>query len=139
MVTAARAELANAGVTDKPRVTLADAGYWNHEHMDKLGADGIAALIPPESRKRKGGDTHPGWHGGRYTWMRHLLATDIGDRLYRKPQFMIEAVFGQTERNRGMSRFGRRGRSAVRTEWRLIAATHNLVKLLKHQLVLAGG
>jgi DDE family transposase len=50
---------------------------------------------------------------------------------------MIEAVFGQTKHNRGMAEFRRRGRSAVRTEWRLIAATHNLVKLHKRQLALA--
>jgi hypothetical protein len=31
-----------------------------------------------------------------------------------------------------MGRFHRRGRSAVRTEWRLITATHNLIKLHSH-------
>ena len=41
-------------------------------------------------------------------------------------------MFGHTKHNRGMSRFHRRGRSAVRTEWRLIAATHNLTKLHSH-------
>jgi hypothetical protein len=35
----------------------------------------------------------------------------------------------------GANRFGRRGRSAVRSEWRLLTATHNLVKLHQHQLV----
>jgi hypothetical protein len=50
---------------------------------------------------------------------------------------MIETVFGHTKHNRGLGRFRRRGRSAVRTEWRLIATTHNLVKLHKHTLALA--
>jgi hypothetical protein len=31
-----------------------------------------------------------------------------------------------------------RGRSAVRSEWRLITATHNLLKLHKHQIAAAG-
>jgi hypothetical protein len=31
----------------------------------------------------------------------------------------------------------RRGRSAVRSEWRLLAATHNLLKLHRHQLATA--
>jgi transposase len=136
MVSAARAELRNAEVSDEPGVTLADAGYWNHEHIDKLAADGIAVLVPPDSRKREG-DTRPGWQGGRYTWMRRLLATELADGLYRKRQWMIEAVFGHTKHNRGMGSFRRRGRSAVRTEWRLIAATHNLVKLHKHRMALA--
>jgi hypothetical protein len=30
-----------------------------------------------------------------------------------------------------------RGRSACRSEWRLIAATHNLLKLHRHEIVLA--
>jgi hypothetical protein len=45
---------------------------------------------------------------------------------------MIEPVFGQTKFNRGMDRLHRRGRAAARTEWRLITATHNLLKLWRH-------
>jgi hypothetical protein len=50
---------------------------------------------------------------------------------------MIEPVFAQTKSNRRMDRFRRRGRRAVRTEWRLIHATHNLLKLHRHQLTAA--
>jgi hypothetical protein len=39
---------------------------------------------------------------------------------------MIGPVFAQVK-NRGLDRFQGRGRDAVRTEWRLITATHNLV------------
>jgi len=49
-------------------------------------------------------------------------------------QGTVEPVFGQIKANRGANRFLRRGRSAVRSEWRLLAATHNLLKLHKHQL-----
>jgi hypothetical protein len=45
---------------------------------------------------------------------------------------MIEPVFAQMKFNRGLDRFRRRGRGAVRTEWRLITATHNLLKLHRH-------
>ena len=47
---------------------------------------------------------------------------------------MIEPVFGQTKFNRGIDRFQRRGRAAARTEWRLITATHNLLKLWRHTM-----
>ena len=47
---------------------------------------------------------------------------------------MIEPVFAQTKHNRSVTRFLRRGRSAVRTEWRLLMATHNLAKLHRHHL-----
>jgi hypothetical protein len=69
--------------------------------------------------------------------MRRTLATDEGAALYRQRQQLIEPVFANTKFNRRMERFHRRGRSAVRTEWRLITATHNLLKLHKHQLATA--
>jgi hypothetical protein len=58
--------------------------------------------------------------------MRRVLATEHGGGLYRRRQFMIEPVFANTKFNRGFERFRRRGRSAARSEWRLITATHNL-------------
>jgi hypothetical protein len=58
--------------------------------------------------------------------MRRVLATPAGHDLYRHRQITIEPVFGQIKFNRGLDRFRRRGRGAVRTEWRLITATHNL-------------
>jgi len=39
---------------------------------------------------------------------------------------MVEPVFAHTKFNRPCDRFLRRGRSACRSEWRLINATHNL-------------
>jgi hypothetical protein len=41
-------------------------------------------------------------------------------------------VFAQNKFNRGFRRFQRRGRSAVRSEWRFQAAVHNLLKLHSH-------
>jgi hypothetical protein len=76
--------------------------------------------------------TRRNWDGGRYDRMRDLLATDRGGELDRKRQPMIEPVFAQMKFNRGLDRFKRRGRGAVRTEWRLITATHNLLKLHRH-------
>lgn len=70
--------------------------------------------------------------------MRYLLATDYGRRLYRKRQGTVEPVFGQTVFNRKLTRFHRRGRAAVHSEWRLIAATHNLLKLHHHRLATVG-
>jgi hypothetical protein len=58
--------------------------------------------------------------------MRRVLATDHGGGLYAKRQGMIEPVFADMKFNRRIERFQRRGRAAVRSEWRLIAATHNL-------------
>ncbi len=104
--------------------------------MANLAADGIAVLIPPESGERKG--QRPGWSGGRYSWMRQLLSTDLGHELYRQRRQVIEPGFGHTKHNRKFTQFHRRGRAAVRTEYRLLMMTHNLTKLYRHQLATAG-
>ena len=137
MVQATLRELDHAGVSEKPKVALADAGFWNEQHMDKVTADhGIEVLIPPDSSKRDG--PRRGWTGGRYDWMRSVLATDLGTELYRKRKQTVEPTFGHTKHNRRFERFHRRGRSAARTEWRLITMTHNLTKLHSHQLATIG-
>ena len=127
MVAAAERELRGAGVPTAPEVVLADAGYWHHEQMDEIAARGTTVLIPPDAGKRKG--ARPGWDGGRYDFMRSVLETDPGRDLYGKRQGMIEPVFANTKFNRRIDRFLRRGRAACRSEWRLITATHNLLKL----------
>ena len=79
----------------------------------------------------------PGWTGGFYDFMRRVLATRDGRTLYRRRQATIEPVFGQLKFNRQMRRFQRRGRAACRSERRLIAATHNILKLHRHQIAAA--
>jgi transposase len=130
MVNAVRRELRGAGVAEGPEVVLADAGYWHRVQMQALAGEGIGVLIPPDAKKRKG--ARPGWDGGLYAFMRRVLATPAGAELYRKRTAMIEPVFGHTKFNRKIDRFQRRGRAACRSEWRLITATHNLLKLHKH-------
>jgi hypothetical protein len=130
MVTAAQNELEQAGLDASPQVVLADAGYWHQAQMETIVNRGIQVLVPPDAGKRKG--PRPGWDGGAYAFMRRVLATDTGKALYRKRQGMIEPVFAQTKFNRRIDRFQRRGRSACRSEWRLITATHNLLKLHSH-------
>jgi hypothetical protein len=124
MVDAALRELEKAGVADRPRTVLADAGYWHTNQIEHLRADGFQVLVPPDSMVREG--ARPGWEGGLYALMRRVLATDLGRELYQKRRHSIELVFGHTKYNRGMGRFRPRGRAAVRSEWRLITATHNL-------------
>jgi transposase len=132
MLDAAQRELAAAGVTAVPQVLLGDAGYWHQQQMQRIVDRGIQVLIPPDAKSRKG--TRPGWDGGLYEFMRRVLATEHGGELYSQRQAIIEPVFANTKFNRGIDRFRRRGLAAVRTEWRLITATHNLLKLHRHAL-----
>jgi hypothetical protein len=132
MVTATLRELELAGIGDRPEVVLADAGYWHQAQMENVINHGMSVLIPPDATSRKG--ARPGWEGGYYDHMRRVLATDYGRGLYKRRQAMIEPVFAYTKFNRKLIRFMRRGRSAVRSEWRLMAATHNLLKLHNNQI-----
>jgi transposase len=136
MITTAIDELERAGVSARPRVALADAGYWNERHMDEVIANKhIEVLIPPDRGGRS--EPRPGWTGGRYSLMRSVLDSAHGKELYRRRIQMIEPVFAHTKHNRLITRFHRRGRIAVRTEWRLLMATHNLTKLHRHHLTAA--
>jgi hypothetical protein len=125
MLDATRRELKAIGAEETPSVVLADAGYWHQQQMEAIVDRGMQVLIPPDASKRKG--SRPGWDGGLYAFMRRVLSSDHGGGLYAKRRGMIEPVFAQTKHNRGMTRFHRRGRAAVRAEWRLITATHNLL------------
>jgi transposase len=135
MIEQALEELARAGVNETPRAVLADAGYWRNDAIEALNANGIPTLVAPDADRRK--EPRPGRRGGLYDFARRVLATDWGAELYLRRQGTVEPVFGQIKANRGADRFLRRGRSAVRSEWRLLTATHNLLKLHKHHLATA--
>jgi transposase len=130
MVKAAERELQAVGVTDQPGMVVADAGYWNQRHMEKVVARGIQVIIPPDSNTRQG--ERPGWNDGLYAFMRRVIKSPEGAAIYRKRQGQIEPVYGDIKFNRRIDRFQRRGRAAVQSEWRLITATHNLLKLHNH-------
>jgi transposase len=126
LIMAAREELDGVGAS-APEAVLADAGYWSAAQIRSLRAGGMTVLVPPDAHAR----TEPlaFKRGGLYQDMRERLKTDVGRALYRRRMTMIEPVFGQTKSNRRAERFQRRGHPAVRSEWRLITATHNLLKL----------
>jgi transposase len=134
MVDATERELERAGA-DSPGVVIADAGYWHTRQMENVVGRGIQVLIPPDSGLRT--SARPGWDGGPYAFMRRVLATEQGKALYRKRHATVEPVFGQMKFNRRFDRFLRRGRSAVRSEWRLFGASHNLLKLHNHRTAAA--
>ena len=126
MIGAARRELDAAGA-EGPDTVLADAGYWRGRDIEQLIDDGYTVLVPPDAHTRS--EPLAGKRGGLYQRMRDRLATQDAAALYRRRMTMIEPIFGHTKANRRIERFHRRGLDAVRSEWRLIATTHNLVKL----------
>lgn len=137
MVELAAAELEGAGSQERPGVVLADAGYWSAEQIDRVRDGPTIPLVPPDGQAR--GAPDPDGSPGPPGFMRRALRTPTGEALYRRRKWMVEPVFAQIKANRGAGRFRRRGLGAVRSEWRLLTATHNLLKLHRHRLALAAG
>ncbi|MGA6948948.1 MAG: transposase [Solirubrobacterales bacterium] len=135
MVRAAERELKGAGVKERPEVVLADAGYWSNDHIDSLRERGMTPIVAPDTTRHRPRKTRL---GGPYDFMRRVLASERGGALYSKRMPMVEPVFAQIKANRRIDRLKRRGRAAARSEWRLIAATHNLLKLYRSGLAPAG-
>lgn len=137
MIRAAQSELEAAGIEQPIDVALADAGYWKSEQIQNLWADGIQALVPPDGQTDDTPDGEKGdprRTGEIYDHMRRVLSGERGRGLYKQRGQTIEPIFGQTKHNRRAERFQRRGLPACRSEWRLIAATHNLLKLWRSRL-----
>jgi hypothetical protein len=111
MVEAALEALEAAGVTDKPGLVLADAGYWKNDAIEAIVNRGIQTLVAPDGDSRK--EPRPGRRGGVYDFVRRVLGTDWGKQLYLRRQGSVEPVFGQIKSNRGVRRFQRGGRLAV--------------------------
>jgi transposase len=118
------------GVTEQPGAVLADAGYWHTRQIEQVTERGLDVLVPPDGAMREG--NRPGWENGLYELMRRKLKTERGHKLYKQRKITIEPVYGQIKYNRRIDHFMRRGRAAARSEWRLVAATHNLLKLHNH-------
>jgi transposase len=134
MLDQAATELAAVGIDADQHIktVLADAGYFNTEQIITAMANGKTMLVPPDSRRDM--DVAP-VNGrqlrdeGLIGFMRTILRRDDIRALYKQRAATIEPVFGQIKHNRGAARFQRRGHTAARSEFRLLAATHNLRKL----------
>jgi len=131
MISAAQAALSAAGLPDQFDVVLADSAYWNNDQIGRLHDQGITALIPPAARHRRTPRQRAGNQGPHADRINNVLATDAGDKLYRRRQHIIEPVFGHIKYLRTIDRLARRGLQACQAEWQLICATHNLLKLYR--------
>jgi transposase len=108
---------------------LADGGYWNSPQITTIRQHGIDVLVPIKDRKRSVPRTLGPRQGPEAERIDKILDTPAGQALYRRRQQLVEPVFANTKFLRGIDRFQRRGLQACRAEWKLITATHNLLKL----------
>jgi transposase len=122
------------GLHRRPRVVLADAGYWSEANVVALQDRGIEPLIATGRRTHR--EPVPVAPRGRppagltvKQRMARTLATLRGHALYARRKAIVEPPFGQIKHARGFRQFLRRGLRAVGEEWALICTSHNLLKL----------
>ena len=129
MVTKAGEELQAAGVGEAIGTLLADGGYWSAPQIAAIREQGTEVIVPTRNTRRTAPRKLASKQGPEAQRIEKALATPEGKALYRRRQQIVEPVFANTKFIRGADRFQRRGLAACRAEWRLLAATHNLLKL----------
>ncbi len=117
-----------------PRQMSADAGYYSSDAVANLTARGMDVYMPPDKTGHR--STLPPAPRGRIPKslsgadrMRRKLRTKKGKERYGLRKELPEPVFGQIKQVRGFSQFLLRGVDKVSSEWKLICAGHNLLKL----------
>jgi hypothetical protein len=123
----------------KPQAATADAGYCSEEQLTDKRVEGIELYVA--TGKQKHGLPEPDGvvmsedipveSESAVEQMKRKLKTETGEALYRKRKAVVEPVFGQIKAARGIRAFLLRGLVKVGAEWKLICATHNLLKLFR--------
>ena len=129
MITATLDTLGATGIEGQLDTVLADGGYWNSPQITRLRQQGLQPVVPTKSSARSKPRTLSPRQGLEAQRIEQLLDTEEGRALYRRRQQIVEPVFAHTKFLRRIDRFQRRGLAACAAEWKLIAATHNQLKL----------
>ena len=124
----------------KPVAATADTGYFSASQVNDERVEGIDLYIA--TGKLKHGQPEPpaavtepveppGETESAMEKMRRKLQTETGKALYKMRKAIVEPVFGQIKAARGIRAFLLRGMEKASAEWKLICATHNLLKLFR--------
>ena len=131
--------LSTVGLDEAIGAVVADAGYWS---QGSAALDGGPELFIATKTDRKPARP-PLARTGRISasatplqLMKRKLGTKRGRAIYARRAITAEPVFGQIKEVRGARRFQRRGLSAVDCEWKLLAMTHNLMKMWRMAAVI---
>ena len=123
-----------------PEVATADNGYMSPAALTDEKLKAVDLYIAP-GRERSGtarpneavtatpveaaGTSSP------FDEMRAKVRSEAGQAIYKRRKAVVEPVFGQIKQARGFRQFLLRGLEQVTAEWKLVALTHNLLKLFR--------
>jgi transposase len=140
MIQETKQSLEEAGIGKGIDTCTADTGYWRDDlPVRSIEADGPKLLIAlqKDSKQReqcsKENDTQERTLDGSSSraHMQKRLNTKWGKTKYKLRSQTVEPVFGQIKAAMGIFGFLRRGINATQSEWKLICACHNLMKLFR--------
>lgn len=138
MIEQLKGNLAAVGVTEKVKEMVADSGFYSEANVEYLEGEAIDPYIATGRLKHH--EEVPAAPRGRCPKgmtakqrMARKLRTKRGRGRYARRKAMVEPVFGQVKHARGFRQFLLRGRKKMRSEWRLVSLTHNLLKLWRHE------
>jgi transposase len=116
------------------REVLADSGYCSEENLRKAAKKKVDLYVA--TGKQKHNQPAPQSPCGRIPKsatlverMKRKLMTRAGRAIYARRKIIVEPVFGQIKQAQGFRQFLLRGVEKVRSEWALVCATHNVLKL----------
>lgn len=126
-----------AGIEERPRAGVTDAGYWSEANSKASWPEMPELLIATtKDWKQRKLLREKGCPRGRIPRglssrdrMERKLLTKRGQALYKMRSVLVEPVFGQVKEGQEFRRFMRRGLGAAQSEWSLVSTTHNLLKL----------
>jgi hypothetical protein len=126
MIAAMGNQLVRAGVEDRPKVLLADAGYCSKDNLDALVATGRLThdervTAAPRGRIPKNTTAKQR--------MARRLRTKAGRADYARRKAIVEPAFGQMKVRQHAGHLRLRGLDGARGEWTLHLVCHNLRKL----------
>ena len=139
MTEQAQQELKAVGIIKGIKTGLVDAGYWSEDNIvNSLPTDPEYLIATAKDWKQREAMSEQKAPRGRIPQqlsirerMERKLLTKRGRALYKLRGQIVEPVFGQIKAVRDCDIFMRRGLEAAQNEWRLICATHNLLKLFR--------
>ena len=127
-------EQIESNVGRRPRELSADRGYLSETNLATLSRKRVRGYVATGGQRHgTASATSSAWQtkGPRATAMRARLRRGGWRSRYRLRKTTVEPVNGQIKSARGFRQFLLRGLEAVRGEWSLLAAAHNLLKLAK--------
>ena len=132
LLEATKDALALAGIEEAPRAVLADTGYWNEASIALDRPEEQDLLIAP-FRKARGRKRKDGTETKQKVPIpfEEKMRTEEAKAVRERRGAIVEEVFGQIKTVRRATRFMRRGITACASEWKLLCATHNLLKLFR--------